>query len=185
MKKISIFSALVFAFVMVVPSLSASAIENQPRVVLDRATDVRPVDILPIDRCTVVQKRVKNAIKNIQDRANKKKQKYEEIQRKLKRIINLAEEHGVDPSVLVKDLAVLEEKVENFSAEGRELIGILEKAYELACSDDQQSFQDALKKARIQLKVVRDQAKDIKDFIQNTLVPDARKILKEILTQYE
>ena len=104
---------------MVVPAAGASALENQPRAVLDRAVDVRPVDIEPIDRCTVTQARIKQVIQNIQERAEKKKQKYEEIQRKVKRIINLAEEHGVDPNILGTELAVLEEKVENFSAEVR------------------------------------------------------------------
>lgn len=184
MKKLSFLATLVFAFVMIAPTALASAQEgtnlaDQAPDLRVLTTDVRP-DIHPTDRCVVLQERIETVIENTQKRVANKKEKYEQIKQKVRRIIAIAEEHGVDASVLVEDLKILDQKIERLSVEVREFVAILKQAHELACGDDRHAYQDAVQKARQQLRVVRKAAADVRVFIVETLIPDARKVLAQI-----
>lgn len=174
MTRLGLLSALPFTVVFILSTAQVSALVTVPD-----STDKRP-DIIPIDTCQIIQNRIAQQIEKIDDRVSSKQQRYREIQVKIERIIVIAQEHGVETTQLKHYAHTLELKVDNFAREAHELVAILKKTHTLACGGDKKAFYDALGTARSQLAIVRGAAADIRLFIADKLVHEARAVLGQL-----
>ena len=178
MKKLSFMASLVLGFTVL---MSLFQVNAQPeRVTLQRSpsvSDIRPADVcvynLQVKHIAEIIKRVKNAVEN-------KNQRYESIASKVKRIIVLAEGHGVETSELRENLEMANAKMERFNKEAKELVSILQAAQKYACQGNRDAYNDAIKKARQQMQNTKKAAADARIFINGTLIPSAREVLQKI-----
>ncbi|MFQ5493465.1 MAG: hypothetical protein ACE5DX_04870 [Candidatus Dojkabacteria bacterium] len=169
-------SVFVLGGVFLVP---VSAQEVQPEPTTTVTPTLRPHEAIDL-KCDLIRDRINNVIRKHKGIMERHMHKYNKIMTLLEKVIKRLEDQGVDVTILKRDLKKLREMVANFKAEYNKFFHSLNRAAKLACSGDREGFIKAIREAKYHLKEVREQAREIREFITGTILPHLRRVKLQI-----
>ena len=124
------------------------------------------------NRCEIITKNIDNRLARFNDNKNGHAIRYQELKTRLTNLISRLEQKGYDVSKLEADLTVLDTKIKKFADDYVTFIEQLKTTKGFACGQSQGAFADALSKAKDLLRLVRQDAMDIRDYYQTQIKPD-------------
>lgn len=123
-------------------------------------------------RCNMVTKGIDARIATFNTRHQTNLDAYYKNEAKLQTLINNLKADGKDASELEADLKVLDVKIKAFNDQVLVVQANLETTKKYACGTSNGQFRESAKQAQDSRKVAINMAKDIRDYIQNTIKPD-------------
>jgi len=122
------------------------------------------------NRCNIVKQNVQNRIQSHQQIRERYQNTYQRIIQNTQTKIKSLQEAGCSGSemdALSQDITTLQFKVSQFQKEYDALLAVLEQNSQVACSENPNIGQ-AQQKIRDQLRIMRENTSEIKNFIQST-----------------
>ncbi len=127
-------------------------------------------------KCDVVQKKLEQRVATYREHRDDHIEKYETVKDRIKNIISKFNDKGYDTSELEADLVVLDGKIKKFQSDADAFFIKLEGANDYVCGDSEGKFRSGIREARDLLKVVREDAQDIKSYYQTTIKEDLENL---------
>lgn len=132
------------------------------------------------ERCVEVRKHLDKRLEKFGENKQTFINNAEHLHDRLVKLVEKAESLGLDTTQVREDLRSLESKVDKLAEDHRVFVEKLQTAKAVDCAQNPDQFRTALKEANAQLKALRSDWRDIKDFFKNTIKPDF-KALKDQL----
>lgn len=127
-------------------------------------------------RCTQATQRIETAVARYNNNKEKHVQQYENLAVRLADLGEKLKARGYDISKLQADGKILRDKIAKFAADYADTISKLEATKQYACGSSQGAFKQALKTAQDQLKVVKADSVDIRNYYQTVVRPDVQAV---------
>lgn len=128
------------------------------------------------NRCEIVTNRVQNMITKFDTNKQRHIERHTKVVERVKEVVTKLKAKGYDTSKLETDLVSLETKVREFATLYSDFIAKLKESQTLACGNSEGAFKAKLDEARQSLKASREKAKEITNFIKDTIIPDLRDL---------
>ena len=135
---------------------------------------------------TTTCNRIKNSVQSRYQKAEQvmqqQKKYYNQVVEDVKEIIRLLKLAGYDTSKVENDLKELDSMLTTLYDQEKAFIDSMKSTYkETKCDDLTEDWvRDQVKVIRAEAKKVREQLKEIRIFVETTLIPDINEILAEI-----
>lgn len=136
------------------------------------------------ERCVRIQKRVEERTSHFDEREGKHKKVYANLVNRINKFITRFETAGLDTTNLKSYPAVLQEKIDKFSDDYANYIAKLKESKNFTCGHSEGEFKGTLVDARAELKIVREDASDIRTYVRTTILPEI-KALKDKMPKDE
>jgi chromosome segregation ATPase len=131
--------------------------------------------------CKAVETKVQDRVSNDDKLQAKHDERYTELVTKVTDLISRAKTAGYDTTSLESDLVTLQAKVAQFKDDKSAYMNALKKSQDYVCGKSEGEFKDAIVAARADLAVVGADAKDIHDYVQNTIKPAVKALKKAVV----
>jgi len=129
-------------------------------------------------RCEAINNRVEGRLKQFREEKDQHYARFDKLRERLANISDMAESRGFNVVDLDADIAVLDEKIAKLKTDYALFIDKLAETRNFTCGHSEGQFKAALQAAKDQLNIVREDAKDIKEFYSTEIKADL-KSLKE------
>jgi hypothetical protein len=133
-----------------------------------------------IARCEVITTNITTQITRFEQGKSARVESFQSIKTKLDDLIKKLEGKNIDTATLKAYLAVLDGKIKATKDKHESYVTTLSNTKTSSCGKAEVEFKSSLEQARTELKSVRDSAKDVQDYIQNTIRPEVQKIRDQI-----
>ncbi|MFA5029320.1 MAG: hypothetical protein WC518_01050 [Patescibacteria group bacterium] len=133
--------------------------------------------------CANIESRVKMKIANYEAGKVRHANAYNNLKSRLAALNDKLVAKGADTTKLQSDLLQLDSKVAKFLADYDTYINKLREGQAFVCGKSQGQFLAKMKEARAALKVVWQDAKEIKDYYVKTIRPDLQAIREQLKKQ--
>ena len=127
---------------------------------------------LRTQRCELLTQRTDAHINRYENNRVGHVNAFTNIKERLERLITRLQERGYDTDKLKEDVEILGMKIDKLSQDLDLFIEKLREAKNYTCGESEGAFAEAMRVARDQLKIVREDVRDIKTFYRNTIKPD-------------
>lgn len=127
-------------------------------------------------KCEIVTTNVNNRLETFSENKEKHIKLYGDLKTRFQELIQRLDEKGYDTTKLEEDAQVLDEKIQKFAADYVIFIEYLTATKGNACGQSDGAFAQALAKAKAQLKIVRADAADVKNYYQEVIKPDIQAL---------
>jgi len=127
-------------------------------------------------RCDLINSRVDTRITRFNQNKERHIERYQNIKTNVTNLITYLKGKGYDTTKLEADLAQFNSMVLEFGTDYSSFITKLEASKQYTCGSSDGQFIAKVDESRAQLTVARNQAKEIKLFIANTLRPDLKDL---------
>ena len=131
--------------------------------------------------CQGTNNRVAGRMKMYEDNRDPHLNRFKNIVRTLEKVINISESKGYDTLDLEADLETLNAMIKKFQDDYALFVQKLKDTRNYTCGHSEGRFKQALKEAKDQLKVVRQDIENIKVIVKTIEIPISFKILTFIL----
>lgn len=131
-------------------------------------------------RCENVTARIQNRIRQYDENKDRHIDNYNKIKDRLSETANSLEDKGYDVSELRNDLQTLDSMIKEFGQNYTAFVNTLNESESLACGESEGAFKGKVEESRGQLRNSREQAKEIRDYIQNVIRPDLVDLREQI-----
>jgi hypothetical protein len=128
------------------------------------------------ERCARIQKRVEERTSNFDERQGKHKKVYDNLVNRINKFISRFEAAKLDTTNLKSYLVTLQEKMDKFSTDYAAYIAKLKESKSFTCGHSEGEFKGALVDAKAELKMVHDDAADIRAHMKNTIIPEIKTL---------
>jgi hypothetical protein len=128
------------------------------------------------EKCALIQKRVEERTSNFDAREGAHKKVYDNLVSRINKFISRFETAGLDTTNLKSYLATLQEKIDKFSNDYDAYIAKLKESKNLTCGHSEGEFKGTLVDARAELKLVHDDAADIRTYVRNTILSEIKTL---------
>ncbi|HLA03679.1 MAG TPA: hypothetical protein VJ065_00415 [Patescibacteria group bacterium] len=128
------------------------------------------------NRCERVTTRINERIEHYDTNKQRHIEHYEKITDKLTTLVSRLDAKGYDTSKLNEDLKTLDKMVREFAVLYSQFIDTLKGAKGFACGSSEGQFLQAIQEAQSFLRQSRQQAKEIRSFLQNTIKADLKEL---------
>jgi len=185
MKKIYFLPFIFFAFLITAsPSAFAQSDNTKNTNAKPKTTDIKDNNKqVKTVACEKMQEKIQQRIQSYDANKKAKEDLYEKIKQKVSDIIVKLQGKGLDTTKLSADLLLLNSKIENYWTNRQAVISKLEESSQYSCEiGDKQAFKTKLNEAKELHKLVLANAKDIRNFLINTIKNDI-SALQETLTE--
>jgi len=129
-------------------------------------------------RCEAINKRVEGRISQFTEERDKHYMRFDNLRERLANLSAKAESTGFNVTDLNADIAILDTKIAKLKTDYALFIDKLAETRNFTCGHSEGQFKAALQAAKDQLNIVREDAKDIKEFYSTEIKADL-KALKE------
>lgn len=174
-KKIAILGVLVLPAMFIAPLFTSVSAQNS----FQENSQERRQEFLDT-RCENVTSRIDNRIERYNENKNRHVENYNRIKDRITETVNNLEQKDYDVSELKNDLQTLDSKIKEFAQNYTTFVGTLGQSKSLACGESEGAFKDKVEESRGQLRYSREQAKEIRDYIQNVIRPDLEDLKEQI-----
>jgi hypothetical protein len=164
LKRISIALALILTVLLLLVAEGASAFQPNPRPPGQEA------------RAEQLQKRIETVIAKFDANKERHMAVYNRIKDRLKEIADALTAKGYDLTKARQDYSTLDSKIVKFAQDYVTFISDLRATESYTPFESQGQFRSALEVARAQLKVVRSDSLDIRNFYWTTVRPDVQAV---------
>lgn len=127
-------------------------------------------------RCTQATQRIETTVARYNNNKDKHVQQYKDLAARLSALGEKLIAKGYDISKLQADGKILNDKIAKFASDYADVISKLEATKQYACGTSQGAFKQALKTAQDQLKIVKADSVDIRNYYQTVIRPDVQAI---------
>jgi len=129
-------------------------------------------------RCESINNRVEGRLRQYNEDRDMHYARFDKFRNRLVNISDMAEGKGFNVTDLDADIAILDTKIAKLKTDYALFIDKLAETRNYTCGHSEGEFKAALQRAKDQLNVVREDAKDIKNFFTEVIKEDL-KALKE------
>lgn len=133
--------------------------------------------------CEKLQARVQNRLNQYEENKEKYHKRYYGIQKKVENLADKLEEKGCDVSQIRADTVTLEEHIEKFAAAFRNFNEHMKSAKSHACGETDSNFRGQVGQARTQVTAMQQAARQLHNYIFNTLKPHLRQTAESCKAQ--
>lgn len=130
--------------------------------------------------CKTKEIKIQNRITSFNENKEGHIVRYSTLKDRLLQKLDNWEDMGYDIDQLREDYSELDEKVKKFATDYTTYISELEDTQNLACNSSSGEFADALSGTRDALRIVREDARAIRQFYQNTIRPHILELRDQI-----
>lgn len=130
-------------------------------------------------KCEVITKNINKRLEIFSENKDKHVERYSELKEKVAELVTKLETRGYDVTALKNDLLLLDEKIQKFAADYVIFIDQLKQTQSFACGQSEGAYAQALTKAKTQLRLIREDALDIKNFYLNVIKADLRELREQ------
>ena len=131
-------------------------------------------------RCANIQNKIQERVGNFDSLKNKHMAVYTNMQSRIQKFIDRLKGDGYDVSKIESDLKTLQEKIQKFSVDYKAYLVILGEAKTFKCGETDANATGEVKTkmqaVRASLKTVHQDAMDIRNFMQTTVMSDIRAL---------
>ena len=184
-KKIVIISVLLVLLVIGFVGLIAAEVNDTDNSNNSTDKDYNNKSINWTTRCAAVNHRVEGRLAMYEENRDPHFTRFVRLADKLNEIINKSYVKGYNTSVLDADLVILNEKILKFQEDYTLFIQKLENTRNFTCGHSEGQFKAALNESKMQLRIVRQDAEDIKEFYKETIKKDIAELGKQIKADAE
>jgi hypothetical protein len=161
-----IFSSLLIFSVQLslakLPSISPGAV---------RPTITESISNIFANKCDTLKTKITNRVNMFENNEEAHSKVYTKLVDRITERLAKWKDMGYDVDKLTEDLKTLDTKVKKFSTDYKSFIAKLKATQDVAC-DTGTAFTDAMKEARDALKLVRQDAADIRNYYNTVIRPD-------------
>lgn len=136
-----------------------------------------------IARCPVVESKIQIKSSNFDNNKVRHLQAYQNLSDKLSAMADRLAQRNVDVAKLKADIAVLDQKIAKFSDDYAVYIGKLKDTQSYACGKTAGQFKTKLKESHAALKVVNQDAQDIRSYYNTTIKADIAALRAQIKSE--
>lgn len=179
MKKTNVFVA---ALVMFAASAGSSlALNPMPNLIQKNNWEVLKQIKLETaeEKCARITKNIENRTAGFDENKDRHYEAYKNLKDRMEKFLAKLTEKGYDVTEFKADLTVLNTKIQKFADDYAAYQAKLGETKEYACGHSDGDFKAKLGEARVLLKTVREDSKDIKNYYLNTIKPDLKEIRKQ------
>lgn len=132
-----------------------------------------------VNMCERMDERLAAKIAQLEENRDGHVNKYNRILTRLTEIMERMEDKGLDVSKLREDLGTFEVMVDEYVAEYKTFLTLLETAAGIDCQNAQEEFKEAMMAARAQMKVISAKRLDILEFYRDVLRVDIKDLREQ------
>jgi len=132
-----------------------------------------------VSRCAAVEHRVEGKITMFEQNRDPHFTRFTRLSAQLDQIINKSYTKGYNITVLDNDIALLNEKISQFQNDYSLFIQKLQNTRNFTCGHSEGQFQAALNASKTQLKILRQDAEDIKKFYDEIIKKDIAQLREQ------
>jgi len=136
-------------------------------------------------RCSKIEESVQKKIANFDESKVKHIEIYTRLSDRLSERITKWKEMGYDVSDLEANKKTLNEKISKYKTDYATFIQKLKDTQQYDCGHSEGEFVSALNKAKTELKVVRQDASEIREYYQTEIRPNILELKKQNLEENE
>lgn len=176
MKAIAFFSVAFISTLFLLPAFDIVNAQNQGETGQVRENVQNRVNEYVEGRCERVTERVDNRIRKYDENKQRHIENYDRITNNVSDTVAKLESEGYDVLKVRNDLSELNSMILEFANEYTEFINTLRGSKNHACGNSEGEFKSTIEQSRNQLKLVREQSTEIRDFIKNVLREDLKAL---------
>jgi hypothetical protein len=128
------------------------------------------------EKCARITQNIENRTKGFDENKDRHYEAYKNLKDRMEKFVAKLTEKGYDVTELKADLVVLNSKIQKFADDYAAYQAKLGETKDYACGHSDGDFKAKLQEARVILKTVREDSKDIKNYYLNTIKPDLKAI---------
>lgn len=136
------------------------------------------------NKCDTLKNKVTNRVNRFENNEEAHSEVYTKLKDRIAERIEKWKEMGYNVSKLTEDLKTLEGKITDFTTDYKKFIEILKSTQEVACGTGTE-FAEVIKEARVALKIVRQDASDIRNYYNTVIRPDIIELKQQTPTVVE
>lgn len=133
-----------------------------------------------IARCPTIESRIQVKVGNFDNNKIRHMEAYANMKERLAKVDVKLTEKGLDTSKLKSELVVLDEKIKKFATDYSTYITKLKESQTSVCGQSEGKFLAKMKEARAGMKVVHQDALDIRAYYVNTIKPELQNLKKQL-----
>lgn len=133
-----------------------------------------------IARCPTIESRIQVKVGNFDNNKIRHMEAYANMKERLAKVDTKLTEKGLDTSKLKSELVVLDEKIKKFATDYSTYINKLKESQTSVCGQSEGKFLAKMKEARAGMKVVHQDALDIRAYYVNTIKPELQNLKKQL-----
>jgi hypothetical protein len=167
-----IFKPIIFSSLLILFTAS-TALAKLPSVDpgLVRPNITESISKIFANKCDTLKTKITNRVNMFENNEEAHSKVYTKLVDRITEKLAKWKEMGYDVDKLTEDLKTLDTKVKKFSTDYKSFISKLKATQDIAC-DTGTAFADAMKEARDALKLVRQDAADIRNYYNTVIRPD-------------
>ncbi|MCX6806576.1 MAG: hypothetical protein NT135_00415 [Candidatus Berkelbacteria bacterium] len=131
------------------------------------------------DKCASIQAKIANKITKFDSSKEKHVSAYNNLKDRITKFIKKFDEKGYDTSKIKTDLTTLNGKIDKFTKDYSTYINKLRETQTLACGHSEGQFKDTLVEAKKLLKIVHQDASDIRKYYRTEIRKDMTDLKKQ------
>ena len=158
------------AFTFVLIGYAHAVETTEPNNSLQKRKQTR--EQLRLERCELGEQKFQAHIGRYENVRRGHLASFNNMKTRLEKFIVRAQERGYDTTKLEEDVEVLGVKIETLSQDMTLFIAKLQESKTHTCGSADGTYAEAVKAAKDQLKIVREDVMDIKTYFRNTIRPD-------------
>lgn len=128
------------------------------------------------ERCVRIQDRVQNKTARFDDNKERHMAVYKNLKNRLTKFVEKLDAKGYDTSKLKEDLKVLDAKIAQFAKDYASYAAKLKESKILTCGHSEGEFRGTMVDARSLLKIVHQDAQDIRTYMRTVIHKDLQDI---------
>ena len=128
------------------------------------------------ERCSRINERIDNRIGKFDESRSKHVTTYTNLRSRLQKFVDRAAADGQDVKQLRADLLILDGKIRKFTVDYQLYAAKLRESKSFTCGHAEGDFREKLSEARQQLKVVHEDAADIRSYYRETIREDLKAL---------
>jgi len=133
-----------------------------------------------IARCPTIESRIQVKVGNFDNNKIRHMEAYANMKERLAKIDARLAEKGLDTSKLKSELVVPDEKIKKFATDYSTYITKLKESQASVCGQSEGKFLAKIKEAKAGMKVVHQDALDIRAYYVNTIKPELQDLKKQL-----
>jgi hypothetical protein len=136
-----------------------------------------------IERCPMIESRIQIKVGDFDNNKIRHMEAYANMRERLAKVDTKLVEKSIDTSELKSYLVVLDSKIKKFASDYAAYIGSLKESQVAVCGKSRGQFLAELKKAKTALKVVHQDALDIRSYYVSTIKPELQELRRQLNNQ--
>ncbi|PIR73443.1 MAG: hypothetical protein COU40_02425 [Candidatus Moranbacteria bacterium CG10_big_fil_rev_8_21_14_0_10_35_21] len=137
------------------------------------------------EKCQRIEERINKKVSLFEEKKKSHLAAYENLKNRISQFITNAEEEGYDVTKLKADLAILKEKINTFTQDYATYISKLKGSKNYTCGHSEGDFKGELVEARALLKIVHEDAQEIREYFQLTVKDDVKAMKNQTIDKTE